>query len=169
MFIVRQIGLVFGVLVGLFSAQLPEFAQQYAQRLGGAIDELQRIVSDFDRDARTNWMTRSQGLERLAGDPDPFVKQRGRRMQETTARLIRLQEQQTALQQAGPVGRVAIVARDFDTGVAQRAWGQFKPAMPFSLDGLLAGLVGFAAGLGLWKLLGWPWRRFRQRKQQVRA
>jgi Protein of unknown function (DUF2937) len=36
------------VLVG----QAPEFAQQYAQRLGGAIEELQRIVDHFDDDSR---------------------------------------------------------------------------------------------------------------------
>jgi hypothetical protein len=39
------ISLVFAALFG----QAPEFAQQYAQRLGGAIDELDRIERHFDK------------------------------------------------------------------------------------------------------------------------
>jgi hypothetical protein len=46
--ILVAISVVFAALFG----QAPEFAQQYAQRLGGAIDELDRIVRHFDEDSR---------------------------------------------------------------------------------------------------------------------
>lgn len=39
------------VFAGLFS-QAPEFSQQYYQRIGGAIDELQRGRQQFDENAR---------------------------------------------------------------------------------------------------------------------
>ena len=32
-------------------SQFPEFSQQYAQRLGGAVEELQLFVEEFDADA----------------------------------------------------------------------------------------------------------------------
>ena len=35
----------------LTASQLPEFAQQYRQRLGGALEELRQVVADFDADA----------------------------------------------------------------------------------------------------------------------
>ena len=50
--IARTVGLAFGLLGGLVASQAPEFGQQYRQRLGGAIDELNRVVARFDEDAR---------------------------------------------------------------------------------------------------------------------
>ena len=41
---VHPVAFVIGLLLGFALSQTPEFAQQYRQRLGGAIDELQRIV-----------------------------------------------------------------------------------------------------------------------------
>ena len=32
---------------GTLTSQLPEFAQQYRQRLGGAIDALEQVMTDF--------------------------------------------------------------------------------------------------------------------------
>ena len=43
-------------------SQLPEFAQQYAQRLGGAISELKVIVADFDRDAANSQLSREDAI-----------------------------------------------------------------------------------------------------------
>lgn len=168
MFILRQLGLVFGLLVGVIASQLPEFAQQYRQRLGGAIDELQRIVADFDKDARTFNMSRSQGLDRLAGDKDPFVGQRGKRMAAVNTRLTRLQQQRAAFANTGAVARLAIMADKFDADIASRAYENFEPAVPVTTEGILVAVTGFLAGLGLWKLLGWPFARLRNRKHQRR-
>ncbi len=163
MFLLRWLGLLFGLLAGIVTSQLPEFAQQYRQRLGGAIDELQRIVNDFDRDARTSQMTRAQGLDRLAGNLDPFVSQRGKRMRETEVRLARLKQQNEALAASGPVARIVTMAEGFDSDIASRAYAKFEPAVPVTSEGLLAGLTGFLAGLGIWKLVGWPFGKIHQR------
>ncbi len=40
--IILGLSFVFALVFG----QIPEFTQQYAQRLGGAVDELARIVHD---------------------------------------------------------------------------------------------------------------------------
>ncbi|MGE3644964.1 MAG: DUF2937 family protein [Beijerinckiaceae bacterium] len=169
MFILRQFGLLFGVIAGLITSQAPEFAQQYRQRIGGAIDELQRIIDDFDRDVTNYRMTRTQGLERLAGDPDPFVKQRGRRIRETEARLSRLKRQSESFKSAGSVRRIAVLADNFDPGLARRTYRSFEPALPLTAEGLIAGLAGFLAGFGLWKLLSWPLNRFSRRDRKTQA
>ena len=49
---VHPVAFVIGLLLGFVLSQTPEFAQQYRQRLGGAVDELQRIVLQFDDDVR---------------------------------------------------------------------------------------------------------------------
>ncbi|WP_163484869.1 DUF2937 family protein, partial [Escherichia coli] len=46
--VVRTFGLALAILVGIVAAQAPEFAQQYAQRLGGAVDELRRQIASLD-------------------------------------------------------------------------------------------------------------------------
>ena len=45
-----------------WSDRSPEFAQQYAQRLGGAIEELQRIVDHFDDYSRRSGYDRQGAL-----------------------------------------------------------------------------------------------------------
>ena len=47
----RVVSVVVGLMGGAGLAQFPEYAQQYTQRLGGALDELSRVVADFDRSA----------------------------------------------------------------------------------------------------------------------
>ena len=54
----RTFGLALGLLGGLVAAQAPEFAQQYAQRLGGAADELRRQVAVLESDAQASGTTR---------------------------------------------------------------------------------------------------------------
>jgi hypothetical protein len=48
---VRRLALAIALIAGLVGSQGPEFAQQYRQRIGGALDELKRIVADFDDEA----------------------------------------------------------------------------------------------------------------------
>ena len=41
---------VVSFVCALFASQVPEFMQQYSQRLGGAVDELGRIVQHFEEE-----------------------------------------------------------------------------------------------------------------------
>ena len=45
---------------GLAASQAPELAQQYRQRLGGALDEITQVVADFDADAAQNGLRRDE-------------------------------------------------------------------------------------------------------------
>ncbi|MEE7476960.1 hypothetical protein MHIMP23_11645 [Methylobacterium hispanicum] len=73
----RTLGLALGLLGGGVAAQAPEFAQQYAQRLGGAVDELRREVASLDADARATGNTRDGAVDRMRGNPDELVARRG--------------------------------------------------------------------------------------------
>ena len=61
----RRFALAIAVLAGLIGSQGPEFAQQYRQRLGGALEELNRIVAEFDAEVGRQNLTRVEGLGRL--------------------------------------------------------------------------------------------------------
>lgn len=150
----RTLGLALGVLGGVVAAQAPEFAQQYAQRLGGAVDELRRQVAVLESDAQATGTTRDGAVDRLRTNPDQLVARRGKAAQADIARLARLSAQQQALTSAtSPLGKVVAMLRDPDVPVAQAAYRDFSPAVPTSADGLAAGLIGFLTAWGGWRVV----------------
>jgi len=159
----RRIALGFGLVCGVTASQGPEFAQQYRQRIGGAIDELRQIVEEFDADSASAGMSRAEGLARLAGSSDDFVRGRGRQMSRVVSRLDRLSSQQKAFADAGPYRRLGVMARDFDRGVASRALETFEPAVPITSEAFVVGGAGVSLGYLLARILAWPLRARRRR------
>ena len=73
----RRLAFAIAVLAGLIGSQAPEFAQQYRQRLGGALGELNRIVSEFDSEVQRVNLSRAEALQRLEDNADPLARERG--------------------------------------------------------------------------------------------
>jgi hypothetical protein len=149
MIIGRILALAIGLLVGLAGAQLPEFAQQYRQRLGGAVDELRRVVARFDETAKGNGASREEALKRLAANADPIARGQADSTEEVVARLGRLEWQRTAFDQPGPFGRLLLFVRHADPGLSRATYLDYEPAWPATAEGLAAGGLGFLAGWGV--------------------
>lgn len=158
-----RLALCFGLLTGVAASQLPEYGQQYRQRLGGAIDELQPIVAAFDADCARQGLSRQEGVTRLLANEDPLARGRGSEIEETAQRLQKLVRSQTAMAQPGSVGRLAALAVEFDPLIARRAYESFEPAVPVTAEGFAFGGLGFVAGFGLFRLLGAPFARRKRR------
>ncbi|CAO4166747.1 DUF2937 domain-containing protein [Methylorubrum populi] len=151
--VVRTLGLAFGLLAAIVAAQAPEFAQQYTQRLGGALDELRRAIAALDADAQASGRNRDEALELLRTNPDAFIARRGESARADIERLKHLEDQKRALDSAAsPLGRLAVIARDPDLGIARAAYRDYQPAVPTTTDGLVAGLLGFLAAWGGWRV-----------------
>ena len=86
----RRLALAIAVLAGLIGSQAPEFAQQYRQRLGGALEELNRIVSEFDTEIQRQNLSRAEALKRLEDNSDPLARERGEDMDKAIERAERL-------------------------------------------------------------------------------
>ncbi len=159
----RRLALAIALVAAFVGSQGPEFAQQYRQRLGGALDEVRRSVVQFDAEAVSQGLTPAEGVRRLEASSDPLVQKRGEDMQETMARADRLEAQLKAMQSAGPVARLYVLVTDFDPGVARAALDAYEPAAPLSPEALtaagVAGLLGWAAT----HLVVWPFRRRNRR------
>ena len=69
----RMIAGVGGLGLALVLSQFPEYAQQYTQRLGGAVDELRVITEDFDRAAAEGGLDRATALGRYEASNDDFL------------------------------------------------------------------------------------------------
>lgn len=138
---------VLSLIVAAVFGQAPEFAQQYAQRLGGAIDELDRIVRHFDEDSRRSGYDRPGALALMARNQEQLIRDQATRMSETIDRLAKLRSQQSAMSQPGSFTRFAAFANGYDQDIASRTWRDFQFALPISVDAMLFMALGFIASL----------------------
>ena len=103
----RTLAVLGGLGLAVGFSQFPEYAQQYEQRLGGAVNELRIIVADFDNDAQKFGLSREQALQHYAVSADNFLVARGVSMSRTLARYNELNADLSDLQNAGPLQRLA--------------------------------------------------------------
>jgi hypothetical protein len=156
--IIGRLALFFALLLGVATTQMPEFWQQYRQRLGGAIDELTAIVAQFDKDAAGETLTPDAAIVRLEANSDPLAQARGDEMKRILARLAKLQRAAAAFNDPNVAGRWVTLFRTFDPYIAERTYQTFQPAIPTTPEGFLAGVVGFVAGGGIVYVIGLPIR-----------
>jgi hypothetical protein len=62
----RGLLVAIAVFIAVLIGQAPEFAEQYALRLGCAIEGLERIVGHFDEDSRRSGYDRQGALALMA-------------------------------------------------------------------------------------------------------
>lgn len=156
--IIGRIALFFALLFGVASTQMPEFWQQYRQRLGGAIDELAQIVTQFDAEAAAAKLSPAAAIARLEANPDPLVEGRGDEMRRIIDRLAKLRIGAQAFNDPNVAAKWLTLIRTFDPYIAGRTYENFEPAVPTNTDGFVAGLVGFLIGGGIVHLIGLPIR-----------
>jgi hypothetical protein len=170
----RSLSVLGGLCLAALLSQFPEYAQQYTQRLGGAVDELRAITMEFDSAASAAGLTRQQALAHYAQSPDSFLEGRGGSMTGTFARYDQLSLTLTELRQAGPLQRLEHLPDYLDSDVGKRTLDDFQPALPETNEGLLYALAGFALGYVivsvLCSLIMLPFRRrWRHRDSESRA
>jgi len=159
----RGLAILGGLLLAVIFSQFPEYAQQYAQRLGGAVDELRFITTRFDQSATQQGLTREAALERYQAVPDTFVSGQGRDMAVTFERYEELSARLAQVQGAGPVERLTDLPAYLDTEIGAATLANFKPAVPVTVEGFAWAGVGFLLGAmlagALVSLLTLPFRR----------
>lgn len=164
----RTFAMALGIVGAITTSQLPEFTQQYRQRLGGAIDELREVVRRFDDDAKGSGLTRGDALRRLQAG-DEFLRRRGESEAQAKIRLDNLLEQQQAMQGAGSFGRIGTFIQGGDSALAARTFHEFEPAMPVTSEGIAAAALGFIGGYFLVRIMVVPFAGMSRRRETRRA
>lgn len=167
----RTLSMAAALFGALISSQAPEFAQQYRQRLGGAVDELAGVVSSFDQDAAAAGIDRTRALTSMISAPETLIRLRGQSMQAAIARYERLRQQLTDFEASGPLGRVESLLESPDTPLIRATYAHYEPAVPTTAAGLITALSGFLVvyfGTGVIRLLFWPLTRLRRRRRRER-
>jgi len=165
----RSLSLVGGLMLAVVLSQFPEYAQQYTQRLAGAVDELKTITGEFDRAAAAAGLSREAALARYRQSPDQFLAGRGVGMAATFQRYAELSSALVEIRGADALQRLQALPVYFDSDVGRRTLDDFKPAVPVTQEGLLYGGAGLLLGyLGvsvLYSLLVLPFRRRPRRRR----
>lgn len=147
MFLVRRVLLIAIVVsCGVLFSQAPEFAQQYRQRLGGAIDELTTIIQSFDEQANHAGLDRQAALNVYARSQEGFLRQQGDALRRSFLRYLSLSDQLEDLSAASPILRPLMIAHRPDRKIVVNVWRDFVPALPVSVAGVLWGGFGMLFG-----------------------
>jgi hypothetical protein len=138
------------VVGALGLAQMPEFMQQYLQRLGGHLDEARRQLESFVQAARVSGLTLDQLIARASSDPDPALVRLGGVARDAATRVEHLAAAESALSHASVWTRLPVFVRYLDWDIAAGTWKAFRPAMPTTLEGLAYAVVGVLLALGFY-------------------
>ncbi len=149
----RTLSILGGIGLAVMFSQFPEYAQQYEQRLGGAVNELRIIVADFDTDAQKFGLSREQALQRYAVSSDGFLVARGVSMARTLARYRLLSADLADLDNASPLQRLLHLNDYLDSEIGSQALAVYKPAVPVTAEGFGWSLAGFGVGYVLMSAL----------------
>ena len=145
--IVRLLSALAALAGGALSSQLPEFAQQYLQRLGGQLDQLRRQTEALRSDAAAEGLTLRGYVDLFVGSDVSAHQRAGRRMLELVQDYESVQSAHDALIATTPLLRPAALFQHLDPLLAQATFNAYSPALPLTASGAIYALAG---GAVLW-------------------
>jgi hypothetical protein len=149
------------VIGAVIFSQVPEFMQQYLQRLGGHLDEARRQLQQFQDAAAQSGLTLDRFIGRTSANADPAVARLGEVMTTAVTRVDTLESAQAAIQHASLWTRPFVFLRHLDPAIAHATAAIFKPAVPTTIEGLIYALLGMLVLLAVYHFgLKYPLTRF---------
>lgn len=147
--------------------QLPEFFQQYLQRLGGHLDEARRQLLQFQGVAASSGLTLDALARQTSQNADTAVAKLGGVITASVNRVHELETAYTALQHASVWTRPFVFLRHVDRSIAEATWAIFKPAVPTTIEGFVYAAAGMLVLLGLYHGgIKYPLTRWRKRARR---
>lgn len=140
------------VLGAVLFSQVPEFMQQYLQRLGGHLDEARLTLSRFREAAAQSGMTLDQLVAGANQNPEQSMRSIGGVIQGAAARVDELAAADAALRHASAWTRPFVFAEHVDWGIARATWAIYRPAVPTTAEGFMYAAVGIILVLSLYHL-----------------
>lgn len=134
-------------------SQVPAFMQQYTQRLGGHLAELQRHLQELQRLAAASGKSLPQYIAKFANNPDPDFARQGELMQGLVHRYHQLSDSAQQLAQASPLMRPIVFVQHVQADIAKGTFDSFQAAFAFSLEGLLYACAGMMCGYLVYSLI----------------
>jgi len=134
----------------LVFAQLPEFMVQYIQRLGGHVDELERIIVQYRQAAIESGTGVAAYIRLHLESKIPEFVKTGKIMGDNLERYEELRAAFDALVSSPPALRVCFFLRGINCDIAAETMRDFTPGLPLNMQGAVYGAAGLAAGMFLY-------------------
>ncbi len=141
------------VLGAVCAAQAPEFFQQYLQRLGGHLAEINRQLAAYEAAAQAAGKPLAQFVADTIAQTDPGLAKLGATMEATAHRADALAAAHTALADASVWSRPWEFITHLDLEIARGTAAIFKPAVPTTAEGAVYAAVGIGIAFAVWHLL----------------
>lgn len=127
----------------LAAMQIPGFISHYAQRLGGHVDELARMVARFTSDAAASGRTLDSFVALHLDSEVKEFRATGRMMQDTIERYQDLTEALKSLLDSAGLERFFVFLGSLRGDIFSAAMKQYTFQVPLTMDALWYGLAGF--------------------------
>ena len=148
----RLLDRILCVVGAVLFSQLPEFMQQYLQRLGGHLDEARLQLDRLREAAARSGMTLDQLVSGASRNPDPSADRLAGMVRSSIARVDELSAAESAIRHASIWAKPFVFAAHLDLGIAKATWSIFRPAVPTTAEGLVYAAAGMAAVLAAYHL-----------------
>lgn len=128
--------------VFILGVQLPEFIQQYSQRLSGHLNEALMQLNEFQLIANRHFEGNlSNMIDKYLINSEPSIKETANIIVNTSNRVSDLQTHLFNLEEAEYIKRLYYFINDYNASMAQATFQQFQLAIPLNLSALLTGAI----------------------------
>ena len=144
---------VVSIIGAIVFMQIPAFMVQYKQRLGGHVDELARVIGQYESAATEHGRVVENYIElHLNSDTNEFIST-GKLMTDNVERFHELSLSLQNLSEAAKTNKLFVFLRDIDLDIFKGTLRDFVPSISFNLDSILYCIVGLVISMSLYFLI----------------
>lgn len=142
------------VVLGAFAgSQIPEFMQQYTQRLGGHVHELNRLINQLHGLALQSHKTLEQYIHKFLYNSDMDFIQQGEFMNQMLIRWENLDQILYRLNHSSIWERPYVFLTTLQSDIAESTLASFQPGLNLNLEGLSYAIIGMLGGWIFYQIL----------------
>jgi predicted PurR-regulated permease PerM len=143
----NRIFLVLGALVG---SQVPEFIQQYTQRLGGHVDELSHLLLLIKQSAALSNKSLDIYIQKFMTNSDPDFVIQGQFMQSMLSRWENLTSSLSNIIRSSIWTKPFVFITQIDKEIFSSTTKSFHPGFTLTIEGLLYTALGMTISCSLY-------------------
>jgi hypothetical protein len=150
------LGRLFSVIGAVILSQFPNFVQAYLQRLGGHLDEIRRVLSQYESAAKATGKTLKDYINIHLNSNSPEIVKTGQIISDHVSRADHLDKSLSAVTHAGPFSKFISFVSNADWTIARETLSNYTPGLSFTLESVLYGLAGIIIGMILYFAVSAP-------------
>lgn len=152
------------VVAGAFiGSQIPQFMQQYTQRLAGHVEALHKLITQLTQIASLSQKNLPQYIQKFKASGDPDFIQQGDFMQGILNRWQELHHALDHLTQSPIWFRPYYFLKEIQPDIAHSTLSSFQPGLSLTIEGLCYAGAGMIVGWAFYqivsKFLAFGWTR----------